>query len=116
MEEVYVKAIELAAAIGACEGYKKLLAAGEKLAGEEPTRKNVRDFLVLQAKLAYAQSMGDKPIKKKVEDLNRLAEILKNKPVAMEYLQAYNAWQSKAGEIYQIIQNSMAEGMSILDQ
>ena len=34
----------------------------------------------------------------------------------MEYLQAYNAWQSKAGEIYQIIQNSMAEGMSILDQ
>lgn len=86
------------------------------MAGEEPTRKNVRDFLVLQAKLAYAQSMGDKPIKKKVEDLNRLAEILKNKPVAMEYLQAYNAWQSKAGEIYQIIQNSMAEGMSILDQ
>ena len=34
----------------------------------------------------------------------------------MEYLQAYNTWQSKAGEIYQIIQNSMAEGMSILDQ
>lgn len=34
MEEVYVKANELAAAIGACEGYKKLLAAGEKLAGK----------------------------------------------------------------------------------
>ena len=78
--------------------------------------KNVRDYLILQAKLAYAQSMGDKPVKKKIEELNRLADIIKNKPTAMEYLQAYNTWQSKAGEIYQIIQNSMAEGMSILDQ
>ena len=31
----------------------------------------------LQAKLAYAQSMGDKPVKKKIEELNRLADIIK---------------------------------------
>ena len=95
MEDVFVKADALAKAVGECEDYKNLLAAGEKLAAEESTRKNVRDYLILQAKLAYAQSMGDKPVKKKIEELNRLAE---------------------AGEIYQIIQNSMAEGMSILDQ
>lgn len=116
MEDVFVKADALAKAVGECEDYKNLLAAGEKLAAEESTRKNVRDYLILQAKLAYAQSMGDKPVKKKIEELNRLADIIKNKPTAMEYLQAYNTWQSKAGEIYQIIQNSMAEGMSIIDQ
>ena len=116
MEAIYEKADALAAAVKDCEDYKALLAAGEKLEQEAATRIHVRDYLGLQAKLAYAQSMGDKPVKKKIEELNRLAEILKNRPTAMEYLQAYNKWQSKAGEIYQIIQDSMAEGMSILDR
>ncbi|MFC2800814.1 MAG: YlbF family regulator [Anaeroglobus sp.] len=98
MEDVFVKADALAKAVGECEDYKNLLAAGEKLAAEESTRKNVRDYLILQAKLAYAQSMGDKPVKKKIEELNRLADIIKNKPTAMEYLLAYNTWQSKAGD------------------
>lgn len=47
--------------------------------------------------------------------MNRLAAIIKTRSGAVEYLAAYNAWQAKAGEIYQIVQNAMAEGMSILD-
>ena len=113
--DVFVKANELAQAILACPEYVALLAAGKKLAEDQKTEKMVREFLLTQAELAYAQSMGDKPIKKKLETMNRLAAIIKTRSGAVEYLAAYNAWQAKAGEIYQIVQNAMAEGMSILD-
>ena len=69
-----------------------------------------------QAQLAYAESMGNKPIRKKIEQLNRMAEQLKKNETAMAYLQKYNRWQAMAGEVYQVIQNAMAEGMSILDK
>lgn len=68
MEAIYEKADALAAAVKDCEDYKALLAAGEKLEQEAATRIHVRDYLVLQAKLAYAQSMGDKPVKKKLKN------------------------------------------------
>ena len=88
---------------------------GEKLNSDEKTKKLVRDFLMLQAQLAYAQSMGDKPIRKKIELLNQKAELVKRNETAVEYLTHYNKWQTMAGEVFQIIQNAMAEGMSILD-
>ena len=92
------------------------VAAGQELAKDEKTKHLVRDFLMLQAQLAYAQSMGDKPIRKKIDHLNQMAEFIKNNQTAVEYLNHYNKWQSMAGEVFQIIQNAMAEGMSILDQ
>ena len=58
---------------------------------------------------------GDKPIRKKIELLNQKAELVKRNETAVEYLTHYNKWQTMAGEVFQIIQNAMAEGMSILD-
>ena len=114
--EIYDKAHELEAAIMECQEYKDFVAAGQELAKDEKTKHLVRDFLMLQAQLAYAQSMGDKPIRKKIDHLNQMAEFIKNNQTAVEYLNHYNKWQSMAGEVFQIIQNAMAEGMSILDQ
>ena len=113
--EIYDKAHELAGVIQDCEEYKALLAAGEKLNSDEKTKKLVRDFLMLQAQLAYAQSMGDKPIRKKIELLNQKAELVKRNETAVEYLTHYNKWQGMAGEVFEIIQNSLAEGMSLID-
>lgn len=114
--EMYDKANELAAAVQRCKEYTELVEAGKVLAQDEKTLRLVRDFLVTQAQLAYAQSMGDKPIRKKIEQLNRMSELIQKNQLAQDYLQKYNTWQAMAGEIYQIIQSSMAEGMSILDQ
>lgn len=114
--EIYDKAHELAASIQDCKEYKELVEAGKALAQDEKTMRLVREFLLWQTQLAYAQSMGDKPIRKKIEQLNRLSELVKANPTAVEYLTKYNAWQALAGEVFQIIQQSMAEGMSILDQ
>ncbi len=114
--EIYDKANELAAAIQQCSEYKALVEEGKRLAQDEKTLQLVKEFLITQAQLAYAQSMGGKPIRKKTEQLNRLAEQIQKNPHATAYLQTYNRWQSMAGGVYQIIQNSMAEGMSILDQ
>ncbi|MCI6301152.1 MAG: YlbF family regulator [Megasphaera elsdenii] len=114
--EIYDKAHELEVAIKECQEYKDLVAAGQELAKDEKTKHLVRDFLMLQAQLAYAQSMGDKPIRKKIDHLNQMAELIKNNQTAVEYLNHYNKWQTMAGEVFQIIQNAMAEGMSILDQ
>ena len=114
--EIYDKAHELEAAIKECQEYKDLVAAGQELAKDEKTKHLVRDFLMLQAQLAYVQSMGDKPIRKKIDHLNQMAELIKNNQTAVEYLNHYNKWQTMAGEVFQIIQNAMAEGMSILDQ
>lgn len=35
------------------------------------------------AQLAYAQSMGDKPIRKKIDHLNQMAEFIKNNQTAV---------------------------------
>ena len=83
------------------------------LAEDEKTAHLVQDFLIMQAQLAYAESMGNKPIRKKIEQLNRMAEQLKKNETAMAYLQKYNRWQAMAGEVYQVIQNARAEGMSL---
>lgn len=114
--ELYDKAHALAGAIQEAKEYQDLLDAGQELAKDPKTTKLVKDYLMLQAQLAYAQSMGDKPIKKKVDQLNQMAERIKTNPAAMEYLHRYNIWQSMAGELFQIIQTAMAKGMSILDQ
>ena len=114
--KLYDKAQELSDAIRECSEYTALVEAGKALQKDEKTVRMVREYLLLQTQLAYAQSMGDKPIKKKIEQLNRMAEIIKHNEMAMDYLQKYNAWQSMAGEVFQIIQQSMAEGMSILDE
>lgn len=47
--------------------------------------------------------------------MNQKAELVKRNETAVEYLTHYNKWQTMAGEVFQIIQNAMAEGMSILD-
>lgn len=114
--EIYDKAHALAGAIREAEEYQALVSAGNVLTKDPQTTKLVKEYLVLQAQLAYAQSMGEKPVKKKINMLNVMAEKIKKNPAAMEYLHHYNTWQSMAGEIFQIIQNAMAEGMSILDQ
>ena len=75
--EIYDKAHELEAAIKECQEYKDLVAAGQELAKDEKTKHLVRDFLMLQAQLAYAQSMGDKPIRKKIDHLNQMLNSLK---------------------------------------
>lgn len=110
------KARELAAAIQECREYQDLVEAGKLLAQDEKTLRLVKEFLVTQAQLAYAQSMGGKPIRKKTEQLQRLSEQIQKNQHAAAYLQTYNRWQVMAGAVYQVIQNSMAEGMSILDQ
>lgn len=114
--EIYDKAQALAAAIHDDAAYQALIHAGKELAKDPKAAKLVKDYLMLQAQLAYAQSMGDKPIKKKVDQLNTMAETIKTNTEAMAYLHCYTQWQSMAGEVFQIIQNAMAEGMSILDQ
>lgn len=114
--ELYDKAHALADAIGKAKEYQDLLTAGKELAKDPKTTRLVKEYLMLQAQLAYAQSMGDKPIKKKVDQLNQMAERIKLNTAAMEYLHRYTIWQSMAGELFQIMQQAMAEGMSILDQ
>lgn len=114
--ELYDKAHALAEAIGNAKEYQALLDAGKKLEKDPKATKLVKEYLMLQAQLAYAQSMGNKPVKKKIEQLNLMAERIKKSEEAMEYLHTYNMWQAMAGEVFQIIQNAMAEGMSILDQ
>jgi len=113
---VYDKAHELAKAIGECDDYKALVQAGKKLAAQEDSKKMVHDFLFKQVQLEYANAMGSKPTPDQINELNKLADIIKNNQMAVEYLQAYRQWQTCAGDILKIIQDAMAEGMSILDK
>jgi cell fate (sporulation/competence/biofilm development) regulator YlbF (YheA/YmcA/DUF963 family) len=112
--EIYEKADELAKTIHQCKEYQDLIAAGNELAKDAKTKKMVHDFLLLQAELAYAQSMGG-TTKKKFDELNRMAPLIQSNQQAAAYLAKYKIWQDMVGKVYQIIQNSMVEGMSILD-
>lgn len=113
---VYDKANELAQAIHDCAEYKALVEAGKVLSTDADSKQMVQNFLLKQIQLEYSQAMGGEPNKDKVEELNNLAEIIKNNKMAVDYLQAYRKWQTCAGDILKIIQESMAEGMSILDK
>ncbi|KXB92762.1 YlbF family regulator [Megasphaera hutchinsoni] len=114
--KLYDQANVLAKAIKECKEYQDVIEAGKELKKDEKTKQMVKEFLILQAELAYAQSMGGKEDKQKVDRLNDMSVLIKNNAQAQSYLQKYRAWQTIAGEVFQIIQNAMAEGMSILDK
>lgn len=113
--EIYDKAHELAGVIQDCEEYKALLAAGEKLNSDEKTKKLVVIFLMLQAQLAYAQSMGDKPVARKIELIGRQAELVKRNETAVEYLTHYNKQQVWPVKYFRLFKMQWQKGMSILD-
>ena len=74
--ELYDKANELAKAIQNCKEYVELVEAGKGLAEDEKKAHLGQGFLIMQAQLAYSETMGKKPIRQKIEKLNRKAETL----------------------------------------
>ena len=116
MSNIEDKTTELAKAIQEDSDYKALLEAGKKLAEDEKTMRHVQEYLTLEAELAYAQAVGNKPIRKKLEQLEQAKRIVEKQPLAVEYLQYYRKWNQIGGTILSTIQGAMAEGLRILDK
>ena len=113
---IYDKAHDLANAIKDCNEYKQLLEAGKVLETDGDSKKIVQNFLLKQVELEYSKVLGTEPDQEKLKQQQDLALIVNNNVMAREYLQSYYKWQQHAGDIYKILGEAMAEGMSILEK
>lgn len=113
---IYDKAHDLAKAIKDCDEYKKLLVAGKVLDKDDSSKKMVQNFLLKQVELEYSKVLGTEPDQEKLKQQQELALLVNNNTMAREYLQSYYKWQQYAGDIYKILGEAMAEGMSILEK
>lgn len=111
----YDKAYELANAIRDCDEMKRLVAAGEKIKGNEDARKLVKEYLMAQMQADYARLAGQQQDEKAYEHLQELAVMVSNNGDAQEYMQAFIRWQQIAADLQKIVSGAMMHGMDILE-
>ena len=111
----YDKAYELAAAIRDCDEMKRLIAAGERIKGNEDAKKLVKEYLMAQMQADYAKLAGQQPDEKTYAHLQELAVMVSNNGDAQEYLQAFIRWQQVAADLQKIIGDAMMKGMDVLE-
>ena len=112
---IYDKAYELASGIRESDEMKRLVAAGEKIRGNEDARKLVKEYLMAQMQSDYAKLAGQKQDDKTYEHLQELAVMVSNNSDAQEYLQAFIRWQQVAADLQKIVSDAMMQGMDVLE-
>ena len=110
---IHDKAHELAKGLKDSEEYRMLLVAQRALDTDEPAKKMVREFLAQKMDAEYEIMAGKPEDKGKTENLQKMYEILSINTRARDYIHAQMRFQQMMGDIYKIISDSVAEGMSI---
>lgn len=96
------KAHELARALMASDEYRRLKELKEPLAKDEKANKMVQDFLAKQTELQLEMMQG-KQDDSKMQQLQKLYELLSMNPTAGQYLQAHMRFQLMMQDVSKII-------------
>ncbi len=110
---IYDKAHELARALRASAEYQAFLKAKEALAPDAEAKKMVRDFLLKKAELEYEAMTGKVEDKAKIEQLQRMYELLAYNSKAREFLEAHARFQRIMADVSKIIGEAVAEGLDL---
>lgn len=85
---VYDKAHETARALKECQQYRAYLEAREQFKANEKSWLMFKDFRARQTELQKAILSGQEPQPEKLEEINRLFEIISQAPKLGEFLKA----------------------------
>ncbi|MDR3565526.1 MAG: YlbF family regulator [Negativicutes bacterium] len=110
---IYDKAHELARALKTSPEYLAFLKAKEALAPDEDAKKMVREFMMKKAELEYDAMSGKGEDKAKVEQVQRMFELLTYNSKARAFMEDYSRFQRIMADVSKIIGESVAEGLDL---
>ena len=110
---VYDRGHELARALKESNEYKNFLAAKKVVDSEPETKKMVKEFLAKQMEIEY-ETMAGKRDQAKVEQLQKMYELLAYNTKARDFLDNYMRFQRMMADVYKILGDSVAEGMDFI--
>ncbi|MCX7780221.1 MAG: YlbF family regulator [Negativicutes bacterium] len=110
---VYDKAHELAKALKHCNEYRQYVQAKEVIAADPDAKKMVKDFLAKQMELEY-EAMAGKKDEAKLQQVQKMYELLVYNAKAREFLEAYMRFQRMMTDIYKILGETVAEGLDFI--
>ncbi|GBG57101.1 UPF0342 protein [Sporomusaceae bacterium FL31] len=108
----YDKAHDLAKVLQNSEEYRTFLAAKKLVDTDEQAKKMVGEFITKQMELEYEMMSGKPEDKAKIDQLQKMYDLLVLNSKARDFMQAHMRFQRVMGDIYKIIGDSVAEGMS----
>ena len=111
---IYDSAHQLAKGLRQSEEYQIFLAAKKQIDADSQAKKMVKDFLTKKLEIEYEVMTGKPEDKAKMENLQRMYEVLSANTVARDFLHAQMRFQQIMGDIYKIIGDSVAEGLDFL--
>lgn len=107
----YDKAHELAKALKNSDEYRSFLAAKNSVEADAQAKQMVQDFIARQMEVQYEMMSGKPEDKNKVEQLQKMYELLIVNSKAKDFVHAHMRFNQIIGDIYKIIGDSVAEGM-----
>ena len=107
----YDKAHELAKALQQSAEYQNFLNEKRKIEADSQAKKMVKEFIVKKVEIEYEAMAGKGEDKAKLEQLQRMYEVLCVNTKARDFLHAQMRFQQMMGDIYKILGDSVAEGL-----
>ena len=114
MMTIHDKAHDLARILQQSPEYQDFLAQKRKLETDSQAKKMVKDFLIKKLEIEYETMAGKAEDKTKMENLQRMFDVINANGNAREFLHAQMRFQQIMGDIYKIIGDSVAEGLDFL--
>lgn len=108
---IYDKTHELAKALNQSIEYQSFLKAKRLIDGDDTTKKIIKDFMMKKLEIQYEVMSGKEQDKVKVEQLQKMYELIALNPKARDFLDAQMRFERVMTDIYKIIGESVAEGM-----
>ncbi|HIU64402.1 MAG TPA: YlbF family regulator [Candidatus Avacidaminococcus intestinavium] len=106
---VYDAANELASGMRASQEYKRLAEAKQKLSSDPQAGEMVKDFMKQKQEIELEQLSGKTPAKEKIEQVQKVYELLCVNPVANDYVQAYIRFQLMINDVSKTIGDVVKE-------
>lgn len=110
---VYDKAHELSRVLKESNEYKSYLAAKKMIDSEPEAKKLIKEFLAKQMEVEY-ETMSGKRDEAKVQQLQKMYELLSYNVKARDFLDNYMRFQRIMADIYKILGESVAEGLDFI--
>jgi cell fate (sporulation/competence/biofilm development) regulator YlbF (YheA/YmcA/DUF963 family) len=111
---IYDKAHDLARMLQQSQEHQSFLVEQKKVQSDNQAKKMVKEFITKKIELEYETMAGKPEDKAKMEQLQRMYEVLCVNANARDFLHAQMRFQQLMGDVYKILGDSVAEGLDFL--
>lgn len=116
MSNVYNEIHKMAFALKNCDDYMALVAAKKAIEADENAKSMLKDFMAKQMDLQIANMSGKaEENKEKLEQVQKLYEIISLNPNARDYLNYMMKFERIMQDMYKIVNDSIREGMDLFE-